>query len=145
MTAAARRPVVLVVDDEQENLAVLCDILREVVGAVPVAAASATEGLELARQHRPDLILMDLLLPDMEGLEAVAHLKQDPATASIPVIAVSALVGRADRDQALAAGCLDYVGKPFDLDELAETVRRHLAPAGSGPRASGAAGSHEPA
>ena len=129
MTAAVRRPTVLVADDEQENLAVMCDILRDVVGAVPLAAASAIEGLELARQRRPDLILIDLLLPDMEGLAAVARLKQDPATASIPVIAVSALVSRADRDQALAAGCIDYVGKPFDLDELAETVRQHLAPA----------------
>jgi two-component system cell cycle response regulator DivK len=143
--AQRRQPTVLVVEDEQENLAVLCDILREIVGALPLAASSAAQGLQLARQHLPDLILMDLLLPDMEGLEAVARLKQDPTTAHIPVIAVSALVIRTDRDQALAAGCVDYIGKPFDLDELAGTIRRYLSPAGSNPRASGAGGSGGPA
>ena len=144
MTTGAARTV-LVVEDEQENRDVLCDIVEEVIGATALPATSAAQGLEFAVERQPTLILMDLMMPDMDGYEAIRRLKQQAATRRIPIIAVSALSGRDDREQALAAGCVDYISKPFDLDQLADIVTRHLSQAESGPTAGDAGAPRAPA
>lgn len=96
-----------------------------------LAAEDAEAGLALAREQRPDLILMDIQLPGMDGLTATRALKRDPATATIPVLALTAHAMKGDEEQILAAGCDGYLAKPFRYPELLERVAAML-PASSG-------------
>ncbi len=118
--------LVLIVDDNEQNAKLARDVLEH-AGMRTVSAATAAEGLALAREHLPDLVLMDLRLPDLDGDEAARQLGADVRTAAIPVIALSALpVGEAEswfRD----AGFAGYVEKPIDVLELPAQVRRHCA------------------
>lgn len=91
-----------------------------------LTAADGAAGVELAEGERPDLILMDLSLPVMDGWEATRRLKGSAATRHIPVIALTAHAMRGDEDKARAAGCDDYLSKPLDDDRLFATLRRHL-------------------
>lgn len=91
-----------------------------------LTAADGAAGVELAEGERPDLILMDLSLPVMDGWEATRRLKGNAATRHIPVIALTAHAMRGDEDKARAAGCDDYLSKPLDDDRLFATLRRHL-------------------
>ena len=90
---------------------------------------TATDGqtaLKLAEKHQPDLILLDVMLPDVNGLEVVHRLRQNRQTMTIPVIAVTALARVEDRDSLLEAGCNNYISKPYMLDELEAVIRGHL-------------------
>src|ERR1017187_3417616 len=89
-----------------------------------LAAVDAETGLRLAREQQPDLILMDIQLPGMDGLAATAILKHDPATASIPVIALSALAMKADEERSQSAGCNAYIVKPLRYKELYAVMER---------------------
>ncbi|MDQ3160952.1 MAG: response regulator [Pseudomonadota bacterium] len=108
---------ILVVEDNAANMKLASLLLRN-AGHSVLPAVDAETALAMARTERPDLILMDVQLPDMDGLTATALLKQDPATASIPVIAVTAMAMTQDRQKTMDAGCDGYISKPLRYREL---------------------------
>ena len=127
---------ILLVEDDMANRAVIADMFEfDDIGADLVGATTAEEAVTLARVHRPVLILMDIRLPGTDGLEATRRLKDDPRTADIPVWAITAYALTEDREKALAAGCDDYITKPFNSaalkDRLREFVSQH-APVAAG-------------
>jgi two-component system cell cycle response regulator DivK len=117
---------VLVVEDNPANMK-LATMLLHSAGHAVLGAVDAETGLRLARDERPNLILMDIQLPGMDGLAATAILKHDPATASIPVIALSALAMKADEERSQSAGCDAYIVKPLRYKELYAVIGRLLA------------------
>lgn len=120
---------VLIVEDNPANMTLAVFLLQS-AGYSVVSAVNAEAGLGLARDKRPDLILMDIQLPGMDGLEATALLKGDPATASIPVIALTALAMKGDEERIRAAGCDGYIAKPLAYKSFLATVAAHLAKSG---------------
>ncbi len=117
---------VLVIEDNPANMKLASLLLRN-VGHDVLTAGDAETGLKLARQDHPDLILMDLQLPGMDGLAATAILKDDPATAAIPVIALTALAMDGDRERSRLAGCDAYIAKPLRYRELYVAIDALLA------------------
>src|SRR5712672_3948859 len=117
------RRTVLIVEDNELNLKILNDI-REYHGYTVFTTRLGESALEIARQHRPDLILMDIQLPDISGMEAARRLKEDDQTRTIPIIAVTAFAMSGDEAQILASGCDAYVSKPFNLVEFLKLVER---------------------
>jgi two-component system, cell cycle response regulator DivK len=115
---------VLVVEDNPANMK-LTSLLLHSAGHLVLPAVDAETGLRLALAEQPDLILMDIQLPGMDGLAATAILKQDPATAAIPIIALSALAMKADKERSQTAGCDAYIVKPLRYKEL-YAVMEHL-------------------
>ena len=115
----------LVVDDSTANRHILASLL-ESAGAQVITAAGGLEAIELARTQQPEIIFMDLKMPDLDGLEATRRLAQDPVTAAIPVIAVTASALGDARATARAAGCADYLSKPIRAQELFGMIRLHL-------------------
>ena len=114
--------VILIVEDNEKNMKLVRDVLQ-VKGYRTLEAGSAEDGIALARAEKPDLVLMDIQLPGMNGIEALAVLRADPATAAIPVIAVTASVMQQDRNLITQAGFDAYIGKPINLKEFLEAVR----------------------
>jgi|SRR5271157_2762898 len=114
---------VLVIDDEALNLKLVSRMLTG-EGFRVVCASSAEAGLELLHRERPNVILMDIRLDGMDGLEATRRLKADPVFASIPVVGVSAYAMEEDMERASRAGCSGYIRKPFTKKELVEIVRK---------------------
>jgi len=104
----------------------LTTILLQNSGHTVLCALDAEIGLTLARTAQPDLILMDILLPGMDGLAATALLKADPATAAIPIIALAAMLTKDDKNKAILAGCDAYIAKPFRRQELQVTIEELL-------------------
>jgi two-component system cell cycle response regulator DivK len=117
---------ILIVEDNAANMT-LAQYLLESVGHRVLSATDAEAGLALARAELPDLILMDIQLPGMDGLEATAQLKREPATQRIPVIALTALAMKGDEERILAAGCDGYIAKPMRYKEFLATVADQLA------------------
>jgi two-component system cell cycle response regulator DivK len=117
---------VLVVEDNPANMKLAALLLRNAGHAV-LSAIDAETGLTLARAERPDLILMDVQLPGMDGFAATAMLKQDPVTAGIPVIALTALAMKEDQEKSRAAGCDAYISKPLRYQELYAAIDALLA------------------
>jgi two-component system, cell cycle response regulator DivK len=117
---------ILVVEDNATNMK-LSTFLLESADHTVIAATSAEIGLTLARETRPDLILMDIHLPGMDGLEATALLKADDATRDIPVIALTALAMKGDEERILAAGCDGYIAKPMRYRDFLATIATELA------------------
>jgi two-component system, cell cycle response regulator DivK len=120
-------PLVLLVEDNEVNR-YLAQFVLERAGLRVHVAADGEEALQLARAHRPDLILMDLRLPVLDGFEATRRLKADPELASIPVLALSAQTMAQDRERALAVGCAAHLEKPIDPACFAAQVRAFLPP-----------------
>lgn len=118
--------VILIVEDNPSNMR-LAAFLVTSAGHTVLRAVSAESGLSVARSALPDLILMDIQLPGMNGLEATALLKGDPATRAIPVIALTALAMKGDRERILAAGCDGYASKPLSRLTLIAAIDAHLA------------------
>jgi two-component system, cell cycle response regulator DivK len=118
--------LILIVEDNEKNMKLVRDVLR-VKGYATLEATTAEEGIQLAVEHRPDLVLMDIHLPGMNGIEARRVLRADPATSKIPVIAVTASVMQQDRKQITEAGFEGYVGKPINLKEFLGAVQAMLA------------------
>ena len=108
---------ILIIEDNAANMKLACLLLRGVNHTV-LCAVDAETGLTLARARQPDLILMDIQLPGMDGLAATALLKQDPATNAIPVIALTAMAMKDDQEKTQAAGCDAYIAKPLRYQEL---------------------------
>ncbi len=121
-------PTVLVVEDNPANMT-LAVFLLESAGHRVLSARDAEAGLTLARAEQPDLILMDIQLPGMDGLEATTILKRDVATRAIPVIALTALAMKGDEERIRAAGCDAYIGKPMRYKEFLAAIAAHLSPA----------------
>jgi two-component system, cell cycle response regulator DivK len=117
---------ILVVEDNPTNMKLVTMLLARVGHAV-IRAADAEIGLTLARGEHPDLILMDIQLPGMDGLAATALLKADDATRAIPVIALTALAMKGDEDRILAAGCDGYVAKPLAYKQFLAVIEAQLA------------------
>lgn len=119
---------VLVIEDNAANLTFAVFLLESASHEV-MTATDAEAGLTLAKTQRPDLILMDIQLPGMDGLEATALLKRDDATRAIPVIALTALAMKGDEERIRAAGCDGYIAKPMNYREFLAAVSAQLAPA----------------
>jgi two-component system, cell cycle response regulator DivK len=113
---------ILVVEDNERNMKLLRDVLQA-IGYRTLEASTGAQALALATEH-PALVLMDIRLPDMDGVEALRRLRLDPRTAAIPVLAVTAQAMKGDRERFMQAGFDGYLSKPVDVDELIETVAR---------------------
>src|SRR5580698_7617630 len=122
---------ILVVDDEPDALEVLGFKLRE-AGYTPIFAKDGTRAIAIARDERPDLIVLDLMLPEVDGLEVCKILRRDASTASIPVIMLTARAAEMDRVLGLELGADDYVTKPFSPRELVIRIRKQLSRSRSG-------------
>jgi len=120
-----RRPVVLIVDDNRQNLELLQAYLEE-LDCDSVPAADGLEALRLAASRRPDLVLLDVMMPQMSGFEVCRRLKSDPATSDIPVIMVTALNEFGDIERGIDCGTDDFVSKPVNKLELLTRVRTML-------------------
>jgi two-component system cell cycle response regulator DivK len=117
--------VVLVVEDNAANMR-LCSELLEAQGYVVLQATHGLEGLQLAREHRPHVILMDMQLPDISGLDVTKRLKEDGDLKSIPVVAVTASAMKGDEEKYLEGGCDAYISKPISIPDFLQTVEFFL-------------------
>ena len=115
---------VLVVEDNPDNMLLIQDVLQALDYTV-IEAWDGESGVDAARAERPNLILMDLSLPRMDGWTAAKLIKEDPELAHIPIIALTAHAMVGDRERALEAGCDDYLAKPINLREFREKIRRY--------------------
>jgi len=120
--------LILVVDDNEGGLLLASAVLQR-EGFRVDSAGSAEEVLERLSMRAPDLILMDVQLPGQDGLSLTRQLKADPATASIPIVALTAHAMATDREQAIAAGCIGYISKPIETRTLGDLIRGFLAEA----------------
>jgi two-component system cell cycle response regulator DivK len=116
---------VLIVEDNSANMTLAVFLLRS-VGHTVLSATDAEAGLTLARDEQPNLILMDIQLPGMDGLEATVLLKRDSTTGAIPVIALTALAMKGDEERIRAAGCDGYIAKPMRYQDFLTTVAAQL-------------------
>ena len=119
-----QRPVILIVDDEKSNLKILYDLLRNEVKVI--LAKEGKQALHKARTQKPDLILLDVIMPQMDGFEVIRALKQDSETSSIPVIFISSLNDVSNEGTGFELGACDYIHKPFHRDIVRARVRLHL-------------------
>ncbi|MBE9012761.1 response regulator [Pseudanabaenaceae cyanobacterium LEGE 13415] len=120
------KPIVLAVDDNLDNLVLLEFQLAAVADCAIVTAATGKAALHMAQHSHPDLILLDIQLPDISGIEVAQQLRQRPHTATTPIVALTALARNEDRDRILNSGCNAYLTKPYDLDDLQAVVTHHL-------------------
>jgi two-component system cell cycle response regulator DivK len=118
--------IVLVVDDNAKNLRLACYVLRS-AGISTLEASTAGEAIALAREHLPDVVLMDIRLPDMDGTQALRELKADDRNAAIPVVALTSFAMKGDRERFLGAGFDSYIEKPISVREFPGQVRGVLA------------------
>ena len=118
--------LILIVEDNEKNLKLVRDVLQ-VKGYVTLETSTAEDGIKLAAEKKPDLILMDIQLPGMNGIEALKVLRKDPATSAIPIVAVTASVMQQDRTLITEAGFDGYVSKPISIKEFLEAVNKALA------------------
>jgi two-component system, cell cycle response regulator DivK len=117
---------VLIIEDNPTNMTLAIFLLQS-AGHTVLSATDAETGLTLAHAEQPSLILMDIQLPGMDGLQATALLKRDPATRAIPVIALTALAMKGDEERIRAAGCDGYIAKPMRYQEFLATIATQLA------------------
>lgn len=117
---------ILVVEDNQDNMTLIVDVLSSLDHDV-LQAADGQEGLDMAQAEKPDLILMDLSLPRVDGWTATRQLKADPELKTIPIIALTAHAMIGDRERAIEAGCDDYITKPVSLPDLLSKLQKYLS------------------
>jgi CheY-like chemotaxis protein len=129
--------LILVVDDEPDLLALLVDQVSS-LGYDVVAARDGAEGLRLTLDRHPDVILTDVIMPYMDGLEMLERLRSRPETRGIPVIALTALTDRRTRSRLTALGVRSFLAKPYTLRDLAERIREAIPPGAWGEPATGA-------
>ena len=118
---------VLIVEDNELNMKLFHDLL-DAHGYTTVATRNGIEALDLARSHRPDLILMDIQLPEVSGLEVTKWLKDDEDLRAIPVVAVTAFAMKGDEERIRAGGCAAYIAKPISVAHFLDTIRTYLEP-----------------
>ena len=126
MSESPARPTVLIVEDNSDNRIIYRTILEH-SGFTVIEAVDGGSGVRLARECRPDLVLMDIAIPVIDGYEATRILKADPSTASIPIMALTAHAMAEDRLRAAEAGCDAYLAKPAEPNQVVAEVRRLLA------------------
>lgn len=119
-----RSPQILVVEDNERNMKLFCDVLQA-SGYRTLEAKTGEGAVALAIEHRPDLVLMDIQLPDIDGVEALDRLRADDRFAPVPVLALTAQAMEGDRERFLAAGFDGYLSKPVDIANLVATVNRY--------------------
>ena len=119
------QPLILAVDDNDDNLQLLTQLLV-LMECSYVTAIDGMTTLELAQKYQPKLILLDMMLPDLSGIEVASRLKENAQTASIPIIAVTAMARAEDKESFIVAGCVDYVTKPYIIDDLEVIIRRYV-------------------
>ncbi|MGO8740059.1 response regulator [Rhodoblastus sp.] len=119
------KKTVLIVEDNELNMKLFNDLL-EAHGYATVQTKSGVEAVGLARQHRPNLILMDIQLPEVSGLQVTQWLKDDPELAHIPVIAITAFAMKGDEEKIRRGGCEAYLSKPISVVKFLETVRNYI-------------------
>jgi two-component system cell cycle response regulator DivK len=120
-------PLILSVDDHEDDR-LLSTLILDSLGYTHISASEGLSALKLAQRYQPSIILLDLCLPGMGGLEVVRHLKQDSRTAAIPVIALTAMAVEDNAKQILAAGFNGYLAKPYSIEELEALLHHHLTP-----------------
>ena len=118
--------LVLIGEDEPDNQVILQTVVETLVGVRAEVAGDGLAVLACVSRERPHMILLDLMMPGLDGFQVTRRLKADPATAGIPIVAVSAMARLDDREAALAAGCDEFVRKPFELDDLEAVIRTYL-------------------
>ena len=118
-------PLILLAEDNEANISTFTSYLS-VKGHRIIIAKNGYEAIDLAQSQKPDLILMDIQMPEMDGLEAMQHIRQDPELADVPIIALTALVMKGDQERCLAAGANDYLSKPIKLKVLLGTIQQWL-------------------
>lgn len=122
---SSRSPLILVVEDHDDSLLLLSYAL-ELLGCKYICQNDSKTTLLVAKEYQPDLILLDILLPGLNGIQIVQHLKSEPLTLHIPVVAVTALAGKEQKQRILHAGFNDYLSKPYMLEDLEAVVCRFL-------------------
>jgi CheY-like chemotaxis protein len=116
---------ILIVEDNEKNLKLIADILTY-HGYEIIEAGDGATGVKLAGEQKPDLILMDIQMPVMDGMAAIAILRDDPETRGIKVIALTSFAMKGDKERFMKAGFADYIAKPIDTRQLPEIVKKHL-------------------
>ena len=116
---------ILIVEDNEKNMKLVRDILRH-QGHLTLEAVNGLDGVRLAEQERPDLVLMDIQLPDIDGIEALGRIRKDTSLDAIPVLAVSASVMPDDQQKIISSGFDAFITKPINLKQFVETVQRFL-------------------
>jgi len=125
MRSARRVKKVLVVEDNETNM-YLCSRILKSGGYEVIPATSGEEGIELAIKEKPDLILMDIQLPDMDGLEAVKRIRESETDGKIPIIALTSYAMTGDKEKALSAGCTGYIEKPINPATFLNEIEKFL-------------------
>ncbi len=120
-----QKPTILAIDDDNDNL-VLIGCALEVLNCEFIGETSGQAALAIAIERQPSLILLDVIMPDMHGIDFIRRLKQHHLACQIPVIAITGLATPEDRQELLAEGFADYLSKPYMVDDLESIVRRHL-------------------
>lgn len=120
-----KQPMILAVDDDADNLLLLTEVLR-LFDCYVITANDAKTALLTIESKRPDLVLLDIMLPDLNGIKVIEQIKLNPQTRDIPLIAVTALARDEDRDRICASGCNDYISKPYMIEDMEAIVRRYL-------------------
>jgi two-component system cell cycle response regulator DivK len=115
---------ILVVEDNERNMRLFCDVLQA-SGYRTLEATTGEQAVELVFEHRPDLVLMDIQLPDIDGVEALGRVRADDGFASVPILALTAQAMEGDRERFLAAGFDGYLSKPVDIAEFVATVKAY--------------------
>ncbi|MDZ8108013.1 MAG: response regulator [Nostoc sp. DedQUE12a] len=121
----SHQPLILVVEDNNDSL-LLISYALESIGCRFICQTDCSATVLVAKEYQPDLILLDILLPGLSGIDVACHLKQEPLTHQIPVVAVTALAAKEDRERILRAGFDDYISKPYMLEDLEAVIRRAL-------------------
>ena len=120
------KKTILVAEDDSKNMTLLRDVLQA-SGYRTIEASDGKQCVELAKASKPDLILMDIQMPEIDGLESTRILKADATTSNIPVIALTAYAMKGDKERILQAGCDVYLAKPVDIKELLKEVAKYLS------------------
>ena len=116
--------IILVVDDTEANVDILVDSLGDDYDVM--VAMDGEEALEMVAEERPDLILLDIMMPGMDGFKVCEQLKSHPSTCDIPIIFLTGKTDPADQDRGMQLGAMDYIFKPFDIPDVQERVKKHL-------------------
>lgn len=119
---------VMIVEDNELNMKLFRDLI-ETSGYISIQTRSGLEALEIARQHKPDIIIMDIQLPEISGLEITKQIKEDNELQDIPVIAVTAFAMKGDEERIRKGGCEAYISKPISLSIFMETIKKYIGEA----------------